>query len=286
LHVQDIEFGAAVRLGLIRHRTVQRAVLALYRRTVRGFDSVSTISRTMAGELRQLGASTVDQFPNWVDVQAIRPGVDTAALRRELALPEHAAIALYSGNLGSKQGVETLLEAARRLERRTDIHFLICGAGSERAPIEAAAAKLANVSVRPLQAQERLNELLNLADIHLLPQRRGNTLFAMPSKLGGMLASGRAVVAQADDDSEFARMLADCALVVPAEDAQATAAAIRTLADDPERRALLGERGRCLAVDNFSRDEVLGRFLEGVRRGREYRTVSPAIHRERTADAD
>lgn len=290
LHVQDIEFGAAVRLGLIRNRTAQRAILALYRRALRGFDVVSTISRTMASELRRLGAPRITPFPNWVDVETIRPGVDTTALRRALELPKDALIALYSGNLGSKQGVETLIEAARALVHRRDVHLLICGEGSERDRIATEAADLPNVSVRPLQPKERLNELLNLADIHLLPQRRGNTLFAMPSKLGGMLASARPVVAQADDDSEFAHMLAGCAEVVPAEDAHATAAAVLALADDAGRRATLGEQGRRLAVEDLSRDGVLAAFLVAVRHGAERRPASPLIGREvgreRTADAD
>jgi colanic acid biosynthesis glycosyl transferase WcaI len=264
LHVQDIELGAAVRLGMIKNRLVQRAILGFYRFVLRRFDAISTISLAMAEQLRSFGAPSTVQFPNWVDVEGIRPGADTRALRAELGLPEGVRIALYSGNMGEKQGLETIVAAARALQHRADLRFVLCGAGAARARLEREAAGLANVSFHPLQPAERLNELLNLADIHLLPQRRGTTLFAMPSKLGGMLASGRAIVAQADAGSEFAELLRDCALVVPCEDVAATTAAITKLADDSELCARLGTAGRRLALERLSRDAILQAFVDQV----------------------
>ena len=55
----------------------------------------------------------------------------------------------------------------------------------------------------PLQPEARLNALLNVADIHLIPQRAEAEGFALPSKLAGILASGRPPDAQADG-GEFA----------------------------------------------------------------------------------
>lgn len=278
LHVQDIELGAVSRLGMIKSRLVQRLTLGLYCFVLRRFTVVSTISRTMAAQLQEFGAPAVTQFPNWVDVASIRPGVDTTALRRELGIPTNAKVALYSGNMGEKQGIETILEAARRLEARHELHFILCGAGAARQRLEREAAGLANVAFHPLQPAERLNELLNLADIHLLPQRPGTTLFAMPSKLGGMLASGRAIVAQAELDSEFADLLLDAAIVVPSDDAEAFTEAIVRLLDSPDLRARLGASGRRLAVEKLSRDALLSAFVDHARmRLAHRRTVSPSV---------
>jgi len=260
LHVQDIELAAAARLGLIRSARLTVAIRRFYRWLLQRFDRVSTISQTMAAELVDLGAPAVTLFPNWVDVGAIRPEAADPAFKVELGVPPTALVALYSGNIGAKQGVETLIDAARQLAHRRDIRLLICGEGAARAAVEARAADLDNITFGPLQPATRLNALLNLADFHLLPQRRGNTAFAMPSKLGGMLASGRVVVAQADPDSEFATLLADSAEVVPAEDAAATAAALERLADDPARRRAIGARGRALAVERLSHEAVLTTF--------------------------
>ena len=59
----------------------------------------------------------------------------------------------------------------------------------------------------PLQPADRLNELLNLADIHLLPQRADAADLVMPSKLTGMMASGRAVLATASPGTQLATVI-------------------------------------------------------------------------------
>ena len=74
---------------------------------------------------------------------------------------------------------------------------MLAGAGAARPRLEAALAGRPGVHLLAVQPAERLNELLNLADIHLLPQRADAADLVMPSKLTGMLASGRPVVAGA-----------------------------------------------------------------------------------------
>ena len=125
-----------------------------------------------------------------------------------------------------------------------------------------------NVRFLDLQPLERLSELLGLADIHLLPQRADAADLVMPSKLTGMLASGRPVVATASPHTELGRVVsqgAGCGLIVPPEDAAAMANAVMALADDPVLRAQMGASGRAYAERELDRDEVLGRFERQLR---------------------
>ena len=107
---------------------------------------------------------------------------------------------------------------------------------------------------------ERLGELLTCADIHLLPQRADAADLVMPSKLTGMLASGRPVVATAHAGTEVAKVVEGCGIVVPPEDAAAFADAIAALANDAGRRSALGGAGRRYAEAHLGRGAVLGRF--------------------------
>ena len=125
-------------------------------------------------------------------------------------------MALYAGHLGVKQALDVVIAAARRLRGRGDIRFVIAGAGPLSGALKDASADLPNVLYLPLQPAERLNELLGMADLHLLPQHRGVADLVMPSKLGGMLASGRPIVAAADPGSELFDVLTDVALLTPA----------------------------------------------------------------------
>ena len=84
----------------------------------------------------------------------------------------------------------------------------------------------------PLQPVERLNALLNLADIHVLPQRSDAADLVMPSKLTGMLASGRAVIVTAHKGTELAEVVGDIGCIVPPEDPFALSNAILRMTKD------------------------------------------------------
>ncbi|MGE0256456.1 MAG: WcaI family glycosyltransferase [Alphaproteobacteria bacterium] len=261
LHLQDLEVDAAFELGLLPS-SLARPALAAERALLRRFDAVSTISEAMLARLSAKGVAPERRilFPNWTDLAAVAPRPDDGRLRAALGIARDATVALYSGNMGGKQGLETVIEAARRLAARGDIHFVLCGAGGARPALEAQATGLANVRFLDLQPLDRLGELLAFADIHLLPQRAEATDLVMPSKLGGMLASGRPVVAAAAPGTQLARALVGCGAVVPPGDAAGFAAAVAALADDPEARRVAGATARAAAERDWDRDAVLGRF--------------------------
>jgi len=199
----------------------------------------------------------VVMFPNWVDVSAIHPLTGANAYREQFGLAHHDTLVLYSGNLGEKQGLEVVLDAAEKLAARPDIRFVIAGDGAARARLQARAQGLANVRWLPLQPMERLNELLNAADIHVLPQRGDCADLVMPSKLTGMLASGRATVGTAVLDSQLGQVLEGCGVRVEPDDAGLLAAALLSLADDSERRGRIGAAGREFAIAKMSREAIL-----------------------------
>jgi len=98
--------------------------------------------------------------------------------------------------------------------------------------------------------------------MHLLTQSPEAEDLVLPSKLSGMLASGRPVIATCRQGSELASIVSECGEVVAPEDASAVAAAVESLADDLPRRIDLGGRARTIAEQSFGRDAVLGRIVE------------------------
>jgi colanic acid biosynthesis glycosyl transferase WcaI len=262
LHVQDFELDVATELGMVRGERLGRLVAAVERFTFRRFDRVSSISNRMCERLLAKGVSRdrVVFLPNWVDADAIRPLPHASPLRRALGLESDSVVALYAGNMGEKQGLSTLADAAQRLQHRTDIHFVFAGEGAGRAALEQRASALCNVTFLPLPPAEKLNDLLNVADLHLLPQRAGAADLVMPSKLTGMLASGRPVIAGAASETQIGACLQSCGVIVPPEDDAAMADAIAALASAPERRAALGRAAREYAMRTWGMDAVLGRL--------------------------
>ncbi|NEX62721.1 glycosyltransferase WbuB [Noviherbaspirillum galbum] len=262
LHIQDYEVDAAFALGLLKGSLARRMVLGIERWLMRRFDQVSTISDSMMKHALDKGveAERLVHCPNWIDLSHIYPLDGPSSYRSELGIADNTIVALYSGNMGNKQGLEILADAARRLADEPRIMFVFCGNGAGRSKLEEQTAGLRNVRFLDLQPFERLNDLLGLADIHLLPQRADAADLVMPSKLTGMLASGRAVVATAHADTELGRVVSKCSVITAPGDADAFAGAVRDLAHDRERRHALGKAGREYAETKLNIRNILREF--------------------------
>lgn len=262
LHIQDFEVDAAFELGILRAQKLRWVVGYIESWLMRRFDRVSSISSNMAQRLIQKGVSAdkVALFTNWVDVDAIFPLDRPSVIRQELGVTVQQMVVLYAGNMGEKQGLEIVLEAAAKLGIDENILFVLCGEGAARQRLQQRYANLRNVKWLPLQPLDRLNELLNLADLHLLPQRAGAEDLVMPSKLTGMLASGRPVIATVNKGTQVAQVLVDCGLVVPPDDIAGFKYAIQHLAGDASLRRIMSLRAREFAVRHWSKMEVMNEF--------------------------
>ncbi|WP_136444018.1 glycosyltransferase, partial [Pacificoceanicola onchidii] len=221
---------------------------------------VSSISQPMLAKLRAKGVrkERVVEFRNWADLERVQPLTGPSPMKAELGI-DTPHVALYSGNLANKQGLEILPELARRLSHRADLTIAVCGDGPMRARLEELAKDLPMLRFFPLQPVEKLSDLLGMADVHLLPQIAGAADLLLPSKLTNMLASGRPVVATADAGTALAEEVDGCGYNVPPGDAEAMARAVETLLDAPEERAVLGTAARTRAMERWDMGATLAR---------------------------
>ena len=266
LHVQDFEVEAAFATGLVgQGGPLARLALWFERAMLRRADLASTIGPAMLRKLADKRGSAQDTFElrNWANHPA--GGGPLRDFRQEWSLGDRK-VALYSGNIAAKQGLDIVIEAAHQLSDRADLVFVICGEGPNREALEARASGLANVQFRDLQPAEDVAALMQLASVHLLPQLAGAADLVLPSKLTNMLASGRPVIATAAADTGLAAEIEGCGVAVPPGDAGALADAIAALAGDPARAARLGEAATARAASVWDRDAILDRADAELRR--------------------
>jgi colanic acid biosynthesis glycosyl transferase WcaI len=262
LHIQDFEVDVAFRMGLLKGAVPRAVVTWAERHLFRRFDVVSSISDRMVARLDKKGvpAHKVRSFPNWVDISHVQPLNRASKYREELGIATDTKVVLFSGSLGGKQGLTVIPEVARLLAHRSDILFIIGGDGVMKEQLMADSKGLSNLRFLPLQPSERLGEWLGVADVHLLPQSPEAEDLVLPSKLAGMLASGRPVIATCREGTELARVVSTCGAVVPPENAQDLADAVVALVDNNERREQLGAQGRRFAEDHLAQSGVLRQF--------------------------
>jgi colanic acid biosynthesis glycosyl transferase WcaI len=262
LHVQDFEVEAAFATGLMDQTGPLARLGRWFETTMLGrFDVVSTISQQMVTRLKAKGVAEerIYQFPNWSDTETIAPLTQPSSYREEWGITT-PHVALYSGNIANKQGIEILLDAAKALSHRKDITFVVCGEGPNRARLETLAKGAGNIQFHDLQPKARLNDLLGLATIHLLPQLADAADLVLPSKLTNMLASGRPVVATAAPGTGIAREVEHCGLITEPGDHAAFASAVATLADNADLYQTYAAAARYRAEERWAKDQVLHGF--------------------------
>src|SRR5581483_11772748 len=118
--------------------------------------------------------------------------------------------------------------------------------------------------VQILGYQERaiLSESLSTADVHVVGLARGLAGYVVPSRVYGILAAGRPVIAAADPESETAQLVAEvgCGVVVPPGNPLALAETIRAAHDGAFDLAEMGRRARAYAESNSDRRIAVDRY--------------------------
>jgi colanic acid biosynthesis glycosyl transferase WcaI len=209
---------------------------------------------------KRVPESKLIYFPNTIDLPSEGSSPQRGAFRERHGFAPQEFLAVYSGNLGVKQGLDILLETAPLLSDRR-IRIVICGDGAQREALAARAAqmKLTNLSLLPFEDDYRA--LLVDADVCFITQQVGSGNSFFPSKLLGLLAEGRPVITVSGAESELAVALKQGGFgvnVSPGRPEQ-LAAVLDALAQDPERLWIYGISGRRY-VQQFEKSRVMRGF--------------------------
>ena len=265
-HVQDLQPDAAVGLGMLRKGLFTRALYWLEAFAYKHATCVSGISEEIVDAFR--GKSVPDRklilFPNAVALPGDRDIPMREKFRAKHRFTAGEFLAVYAGNLGVKQGLEILLDAADLLRAEKAIRIVIAGDGAAREKLEEKIRdrNLNNISMLPLQYGIDYKELLVDADVSLITQQSGSGNAFFPSKLLVTLAYSCPVVTVADQESALARAVAkgQCGKNISPGHAEQLANCLCDLSADRQPLGHWGANGRAY-VEQFEQVRVLGKFL-------------------------
>ena len=260
LHVTDLQPDAAVDLGMLAHGRLVRAFYRLEAAAYRHAAMVSTLTEAMRGRIiaKRVPPEKVVLFSDWVEPSLFK--IPPPPVRPDRGSAGEFVVAHF-GNMGVKQGLEIVVEAARLSAAEKAITYLLVGDGAARANVQARAGSLglSNLHFLPFQPRERFFELLTRANVCLVTQRRTVADVVFPSKVLTLLAAARPVIASVGADSEVSRVIAEsgAGMTIAPEDPRALADAVATLRANPLVRERMGRAGRAYALERWEREAVL-----------------------------
>ncbi|MGQ9350969.1 glycosyltransferase family 4 protein [Mycolicibacterium gilvum] len=249
---------------------VRRITQWVESKTLRAADRIVVIHERFADfVVDELGISRsrVSVIRNWTHLpRAESPDRDLA--RNQLGWPGGVTLAVHTGNMGAKQGLENIIEAARIADGVcAPVHFILVGDGGERRSLVTKAQGIERLTfVDPLNDRD-YRAALAAAHVLIVNEKPGVAAMAVPSKLTSYFDAGRPIVAATDINGITATEVktANAGVVVPAGDPHALLDAVLAINDDPDAASRYGRNGRSYRDSALDESTAIATWLELIR---------------------
>lgn len=266
-HVQDLQIDAAADLQMIKSRLLINILFKIERFIMNNADMISSISEGMIDRIKQkTNNQSIKFFPNWVDTNSFHPVPEKSRIKEAFGFTSDDRIVLYSGAIGEKQGLEAILHSADALKNISFLKFVICGSGPYKRKLEDLkdTLQVQNVFFLPLQPVEKLNDFLNMADIHLVIQKTNASDLVMPSKLTAILSVGGLAVITAPKLSSLFKVVDryQMGILVEPENQTELTNGIKCALEEADDR--LKSNARNYAKEYLSIDQILEKYAENI----------------------
>jgi putative colanic acid biosynthesis glycosyltransferase WcaI len=266
-HIQDMQVDVANDLKMISSMRFLNLLFKVEKFILKNADKISTISPDMVERVRFKSGKPAYLFPNWANTKLFFPLPDKESLKVAFGFKPDVPVVLYSGSIGEKQGLEAVLEIADNFKQKNvEIQFIICGSGPYKNILEKLALEkqLNNLSFLPLQPPEKLNDFLNMANLHLVMQKANVAHHVMPSKLTTILSVGGLAIITANAGSGLYKMITDnnIGLVSPAENIDALSKLIELALQNDHTN--ICNNARKYAEEFLAIDKIMTRYTEEV----------------------
>mgnify|MGYP001765390498 CR=1 FL=1 len=261
--IRDLWPAFAIAVGVLKNPLLIHASEWLETFLYQHADMVMINSPGFQTHVEQHGAKHVALIPNGADISMFHPESDGGNFRKENGLGNRF-VALYAGAHGLSNDLGIVLETAALLKERQDIVFVLLGDGKDKPKLQAQADALSldNLIFLPPVPKEGMDQALAAADACiaiLKPIDMYKTVY--PNKVFDYMAAGRPVVLAIDGVIRKVVEEAQGGIFSKPGDSNAMAAAIRELADQPDRGRQMGRNARKHIERYFDRSMLAERMV-------------------------
>lgn len=267
--VRDMWPESAIELGELTSEKAIKLATRLEEACYNRARVIVAVTNYTRNKLIERGISNAEHkvivIPNGANVDQFQfRALGRDKIRQEYGL-EDKFVVVYAGIHGIAQGLDTVIKTAKKLEHRKDIHFLLVGDGPKKAELEELAAEynLENLTMIPHQPNDRIPDFLSAGDSALIPLRKIPLFKGVhPSKMFDAWACNRPILLSIDGEARQIMEEANAGLFIPPEDPDEMANAILSMQAEPINRDQMGNRGRTLTENHFSRQVLAEQLIE------------------------
>jgi putative colanic acid biosynthesis glycosyltransferase WcaI len=266
MKLTDLATDAALATGIMKPGLAIRMGRALETFTCRRARAVICLCQGFIDRLKERGIEEEKLLliSDWGDTDNLGSSGAPTTFRAANNLPERDFLAFHTGNMGKKQKLMNLIDAAGVSQAAQGLGWVVVGQGEDRQHLqsEIASRSLSNIRLLPLQPAESLRDMYASADVLLLNQAAAVEDAVIPSKLLTYMAAGKPIVAAVSEKSEAARQIrrANCGVVVAPENPQALVEAVLSLRSDPSLCREYEVNARLYAETHFTKAGILNRY--------------------------
>ena len=262
LIVQDLVTAAAQQSGLKGGRLLATLLGRLEGHVLRNAQAVGLVHDSFLRRCLDMGVSAerLHVVPNW-SLHDRSPVEDTRAMPGW----EGRFVILHAGNMGHKQGLEIVVDAARLAHEmgEHDLLFVLMGDGNRRDTLAEMISDLPTISMMDPVSDEAFPSVLAAADLLLIAQRREVYDMSLPSKLTSYFTAGRPIVCSASLEGGTATEIrrSGAGILVPPQDAEALLTAVLQLKVSPAVAQALGAAGGAYSRQHLLPEDALDRVV-------------------------
>jgi len=262
-HIQDFEFDAAKQAGVSKHKNslLFKVLFRFEKYLLSKADVTSSISHTMLKKLKVKTSRKRVYFPNWVNKEVN----DVNLSKLHPFFTKEKFKILYSGSIGDKQDWSFFIDFLNSLKNYKDIEVYIVGDGARKNWLVQKTKVFTFVKIYNPVPLNKLNNLLCGADLHILFQKNDVLDTVLPSKILGMMASGKPSLITGHLQPEVSKIIIESegGIYLP-NNIERVYDAFNKLYSVSQTRLIMGKNAKEYILKNYASDKILSKFEKEI----------------------
>lgn len=265
LEIRDLWPESIITVGAIKQRHVIKLLEGLEKFLYLKADHIVSLTRAFKSHIMKKGVSgeRISLITNGADFEMYKPLPRLNAISAQYGLDDKFVVS-YIGTHGMAHSLKTVLQAAKKLENKKDILFMLVGDGAEREGLlkEKERMGLQNVLMLSQQPKEKMPGFLAASDVSMVLLKKDD-LFktVLPSKLFEAMAMERPIILGVDGESRQLVEDAVCGIFIEPENHEELAGAVEKLYQDRDLLKMFGANGRKYVQSNYNRETLAEKYL-------------------------